>query len=98
MLDKKYNATEKESKWSNYWKENGIYDFKPDHRKVFSIDTPPPTVSGSIHIGHVFSYTQTEMMARYKRLRGYNILHIFCTCKIYSSFILSSSTYSKGTF
>ena len=45
MLDKKYNAQEKENKWLNYWKENGIYDFKPDHRKVFSIDTPPPTVN-----------------------------------------------------
>ena len=77
MLEKKYNATEKESKWSNYWKENGIYDFKPDHRKVFSIDTPPPTVNGKIHIGHIFSYSQTEMIARYKRLRGYNIFYPF---------------------
>ena len=77
MLDKKYIATEKEEKWMNYWKENGIYDFKPDHREVFSIDTPPPTVNGKIHIGHVFSYSQTEMMARYKRLRGYNIFYPF---------------------
>ena len=77
MLDKKYNAQEKENKWLNYWKENGIYDFKPDHRKVFSIDTPPPTVNGKIHIGHIFSYSQTEMIARYKRLRGYNIFYPF---------------------
>lgn len=77
MLEKKYNAEEKENKWLNYWKENGIYDFKPDHRKVFSIDTPPPTVNGKIHIGHIFSYSQTEMIARYKRLRGYNIFYPF---------------------
>ena len=77
MLDKKYNAGEKENKWLNYWKENGIYDFKPDHRKVFSIDTPPPTVNGKIHIGHIFSYSQTEMIVRYKRLRGYNIFYPF---------------------
>ena len=77
MLDKKYNANEKESIWLNYWKENGIYDFKPDHREVYSIDTPPPTVSGNIHIGHIFSYTQTEMIARYKRLSGYNVFYPF---------------------
>ncbi len=77
MLDKKYNAKEKEEKWLNYWKENKIYQFKPDHREVFSIDTPPPTVNGKIHIGHVFSYSQTEMIARYKRLSGYNIFYPF---------------------
>lgn len=77
MLDKKYNALEKENKWLNYWKENGIYDFKPDQRKIFSIDTPPPTVNGKIHIGHIFSYSQTEMIARYKRLSGYNVFYPF---------------------
>ena len=77
MLDKKYKAQEKESKWLEYWNENKIYEFKPDERKVFSIDTPPPTVSGKIHIGHIFSYSQTEMIARYKRLRGYNIFYPF---------------------
>ncbi len=77
MLDKKYNASEKENIWLNYWKDNGIYDFKLDGREVYSIDTPPPTVSGKIHIGHIFSYTQTEMIARYKRLRGYNVFYPF---------------------
>ena len=77
MLDKKYDAKEKESKWLNYWQENKIYEFKPDEREVFSIDTPPPTVNGKIHIGHIFSYSQTEMIARYKRLRGYNIFYPF---------------------
>ena len=77
MLDKKYNAQEKENKWLEYWKENKIYEFKLDKRKIFSIDTPPPTVNGKIHIGHVFSYSQTEMIARYKRLRGYNIFYPF---------------------
>ena len=77
MLDKKYNFKEKENKWLEYWKENNIYEFKRDNRKIFSIDTPPPTVNGKIHIGHIFSYSQTEMMARYKRLRGYNIFYPF---------------------
>lgn len=77
MLDKKYDAQEKESKWLEYWASNKIYEFKPDQREIFSIDTPPPTVNGRIHIGHIFSYSQTEMIARYKRLRGFNIFYPF---------------------
>ena len=77
MLDKKYNAQEKEKKWLDYWKNNNIYEFKSDDREIYSIDTPPPTVNGKIHIGHIFSYTQTEMMARYKRMRGYNVFYPF---------------------
>ena len=77
MLDKKYIAKEKEEKWKNYWKENNTYKFEVNEKEVFSIDTPPPTVSGNIHIGHIFSYSQTEMFARYKRLRGYNIFYPF---------------------
>ena len=77
MLDKKYNAEEKEKKWLDYWKDNKVYEFKRNGKEVYSIDTPPPTVNGKIHIGHIFSYTQTEMLARYKRLRGYNIFYPF---------------------
>ena len=77
MLDKKYNALEKEQKWLNYWKKNKIYEFVPDKRKIYSIDTPPPTVNGKIHIGHIFSYSQAEMIARYKRIRGYNVFYPF---------------------
>ena len=77
MLDKKYDFKEKETKWMNYWKENNVYEFKPDQREVYSIDTPPPTVSGKIHIGHIFSYSQAEMMARYKRLKGFNVFYPF---------------------
>lgn len=77
MLDKKYNFKEKEEKWEKYWEENNIYEFKPDHRKVYSIDTPPPTVNGKIHIGHIFSYSQAEMIARYKRMMGYNVFYPF---------------------
>lgn len=77
MLDKKYNSSEKEDKWLNYWNDNQVYKFIPDNREIYSVDTPPPTVSGKIHIGHLFSYTQTEMLARYKRLRGYNVFYPF---------------------
>ena len=77
MLDKKYNTQECEIKWMNYWEENNIYEFKKDGREIYSIDTPPPTVNGKIHIGHIFSYSQAEMIARYKRLRGYNVFYPF---------------------
>lgn len=77
MLDKKYNAQEKEQKWLEYWKTENVYGFNPDNRQVYSIDTPPPTVNGNIHIGHIFSYSQAEMMARYKRLRGFNVFYPF---------------------
>ncbi len=77
MLDKKYNTQEKEQKWMEYWEKNKIYEFTPDSRKIYSIDTPPPTVNGKIHIGHIFSYSQAEMIARYKRIRGYNVFYPF---------------------
>ena len=77
MLDKKYIAQEKEQKWREYWEDNKVYEFKPDGRQIYSIDTPPPTVNGKLHIGHIFSYSQTEMIARYKRLRGYNVYYAF---------------------
>ena len=77
MLDKKYDFKEKEIKWMNYWNDEDIYEFKLDGREIYSIDTPPPTVNGKIHIGHIFSYCQAEMIARYKRLRGYNVFYPF---------------------
>lgn len=77
MLDKKYNFLESEKKWCKYWEENETYKFKRDNRPIYSIDTPPPTVNGKLHIGHIFSYSQTEMIARYKRLRGNNVYYAF---------------------
>ncbi|MDR2973369.1 MAG: valine--tRNA ligase, partial [Propionibacteriaceae bacterium] len=66
-----------ESKWADIWAEDGTYAFRrPESReRVFSIDTPPPTVSGSLHVGHVFSYTHTDVIARYKRMRGYEVFY-----------------------
>lgn len=60
-----------ESKWSASWEHDGLYHFEPtDRARVFSIDTPPPTVSGSLHVGHVFSYTHTDAIARFQRMQG----------------------------
>src|SRR5690606_590927 len=61
-----------EARWAQRWQEEGTYAFdrSKDRADVFAIDTPPPTVSGALHIGHVFSYTHTDLVARYQRMRG----------------------------
>src|SRR5258708_38263984 len=61
-----------EAKWMPRWEESGVYRFDRARTRseVFSIDTPPPTVSGSLHVGHVFSFTHTDVVARFHRMRG----------------------------
>ena len=61
-----------EDKWAARWDVDGTYRFDRDapRQAVYAIDTPPPTVSGSLHVGHVFSYTHTDTVARYRRMRG----------------------------
>ncbi len=66
-----------EARWAAVWTENGTYAFDRSKTRdqIFSIDTPPPTVSGSLHVGHVFSYTHTDCIARYKRMRGFEVFY-----------------------
>ncbi|HET7689629.1 MAG TPA: valine--tRNA ligase [Nocardioidaceae bacterium] len=66
-----------EAKWGQVWKEQGTYAFDRSRTRdqVFSIDTPPPTVSGSLHVGHVFSYTHTDLVARYQRMAGKEVYY-----------------------
>lgn len=61
-----------EDKWAPRWQEEGTYAFDRTRSRadVYAIDTPPPTVSGSLHVGHVFSYTHTDIVARFQRMRG----------------------------
>ncbi|PPK94189.1 valyl-tRNA synthetase [Kineococcus xinjiangensis] len=61
-----------EERWAPRWEDQGTYRFdrSAERGDVYSIDTPPPTVSGSLHVGHVFSYTHTDVVARYRRMRG----------------------------
>ncbi|MGC8609127.1 MAG: valine--tRNA ligase, partial [Thermoplasmata archaeon] len=68
------NINEMEQKWIDYWDQLNVYGFKPAERdRVFAIDTPPPTVSGKMHMGHAFSYPHIDFIARYKRMRGYSV-------------------------
>ena len=66
-----------EARWGAVWDEQGTYRFDRtrDRSGVFSIDTPPPTVSGSLHVGHIFSYTHTDTVARYQRMRGQAVFY-----------------------
>jgi len=66
-----------ESKWNEIWEQDGIYQFDrtKSRDEIFSIDTPPPTVSGSLHVGHVFSYTHTDTIARYQRMSGTEVFY-----------------------
>lgn len=66
-----------EQKWSQQWKADDTYAFDrtQPRERVYSIDTPPPTVSGSLHVGHVFSYTHTDLVARYQRMRGKSVFY-----------------------
>src|SRR5262249_39010494 len=66
-----------EVKWDARWEAAGTFAFDrtAERADVYSIDTPPPTVSGSLHVGHVFSYTHTDTIARYQRMRGREVFY-----------------------
>ena len=76
-LAKKYIALEVEEAIQKFWEEKNFFAWNPGiaREDTFVVDTPPPTVSGSLHIGHVFSYTQTDIVTRYQRMKGKNIFY-----------------------
>jgi len=77
-MEKRYDFTKIEKQMQELWEKEKIYRFdKNANGEIYSIDTPPPTVSGSLHIGHLFSYTQAEMIARFRRMQGYNVFYPF---------------------
>ena len=68
--------TSAETKWQEKWREWGLYSFDPDSDKpIYSIDTPPPYVSGDLHVGHAMSYGQAEFVARFKRMQGFEVFY-----------------------
>ena len=76
----RYNHSEAEKKWRDFWEKEEVYKFDKNSDKViYSIDTPPPTVSGKMHIGHAFSYSQQDFVARFHRMRGENVFYPFGT-------------------
>jgi len=74
-LPQKYSPEEIEARWIPYWKEKKVYAYDPARGRgeTFAVDTPPPTVSGALHPGHVFSYSHQDFIVRYQRMRGKNV-------------------------
>lgn len=77
-MEKHYDFKKVEKQMQEFWEQNQVYRFdKNAEGDIYSIDTPPPTVSGSLHIGHLFSYTQAEIIARFHRMQGQNVFYPF---------------------
>jgi len=72
-----FDSKEAEIRWNERWQTSGIYKYDPQRGRAetFVVDTPPPTVSGSLHVGHVFSYTHADVIVRHQRMQGKNIFY-----------------------
>src|SRR6187549_474264 len=77
VLPKHFDSAEAERRWDGAWQKAGIYQYDATRprEETFVVDTPPPTVSGSLHVGHMFSYTHPDILVRYWRMRGKNIFY-----------------------
>jgi len=74
----RYDPRQQEPYWQQFWSENRFFKFNPTYPgPLFTIDTPPPTISGRLHLGHAFSYSQAEAIAAWLRMRGYNVRYPF---------------------
>ena len=80
-LPKRYDFKAAEPKWQAFWEKENVYSFDPEdtEREVYSVDTPPPTVSGKMHLGHAFSYAQQDFVVRFQRMLGKNVFYPFGT-------------------
>src|SRR4030042_1479242 len=78
--NKQYDAKEVEPRIQKFWQKEKIFKFNPvSNAPIYSIDTPPPTVSGKMHMGHAASYSQQDAVVRFKRMKGFNIFFPFGT-------------------
>lgn len=76
-IPSKYDHAEVEKKWLQKWEESGLYRWDPSRGRAetFVVDTPPPTVSGSLHVGSAFGYIQQDIIVRQRRMKGWNIFY-----------------------
>jgi valyl-tRNA synthetase len=72
-----YSHADTQTRWQAHWQQSGIYAWRNDspREQTYVIDTPPPTVSGQLHMGHVFSYVQADLIARYQRMKGLDVFY-----------------------
>ncbi|MGK7913840.1 MAG: valine--tRNA ligase [Synechococcus sp.] len=76
-LPKQYDPFAAEPRWQQFWEEKGVYVADPKQPgEAFSMVLPPPNVTGSLHMGHAFAFTLPDVITRYKRMRGYNVLWV----------------------
>jgi valyl-tRNA synthetase len=77
-MEDRFNFREAEKRLCEFWEKEGVYKFYGNSKKpIYAIDTPPPTMSGLIHLGHAFSYSQADFVARYKRMKGFEVFYPF---------------------
>lgn len=73
-INTKYKPQQREGYWQDFWGKSQIFKFNPEAKgEPYAIDTPPPTVSGKLHLGHIYSYSHAEVLTRHKRMRGLNV-------------------------
>ncbi|MBI3027798.1 valine--tRNA ligase [Candidatus Woesearchaeota archaeon] len=79
-IPKNYDPKDSEIKWLEFWEKEKVYAFDPESKaEIYSVDTPPPTVSGKMHLGHSFSYAQQDFVVRFQRMLGKNVFYPFGT-------------------
>jgi len=77
-MKRQYDFKKQEPKWQKFWEKGKVFKFQPSQKgKIYPIDTPPPTFSGKMHLGHVFSYTHEDIIARFHRMKGENVFYPF---------------------
>ncbi len=79
MVKEKLDIHTIETKWKKFWEKENIYKVDLKNNKIYSVDTPPPYISGKMHIGHAFSYSQQDFIVRFMRMNGLNIFYPFGT-------------------
>ena len=79
-MQKSYHPQEAEKRWTQRWEKRETYKFdQRSDKPIYSIDTPPPTISGVMHMGHASSFSQQDFIARFRRMQGFNVFYPFGT-------------------
>jgi len=75
-MDKHYNFSLLDSKWYKYWEDNKLFSSEPNEKKAYTIVQPPLNATGNAHLGHALDNTIQDILIRYHKLQGYNVLYV----------------------